>query len=518
MVKHEPDGIRVVTLSADYNKALTRWEKIDDFCEGDRETIVDKYLTQHYTEKLNTNSARLLWAGRRERTGFECDAKPYLDIHTGHLAREINFGAATKSEQLKSIIDDATGYGETAQELYKQKVENRLKHGLLAVLVDGPSEIADNKQAALDNGERSYQVLFNARQILSYSWFNSGSRKGQVKEAVLQADPVMVGEELRESASYFYLPDGADRNLTASFVRETLVAESKDAQKVAGERRYKVTETKNGSEKVPLIPLEIIGRGITDSKMLGVVNQSWKVFNSISVCDSINHHQGFPWNIATGVNEDEVSGGKHEGGLSLFGNPDAKVMQVPAGIPTGYENQIAREKATLKRIGMWENNQLADDTAQIQSADSKSLDQRARLKNYEDLTNQLERSELRVWQFVAMYEGADPKSIALTIERDFGLDDETAAQATRGLQFSRATQMGVDDIKKNLIKLDVLDMEVVCNEDEKVEDARARLLKAVDDAQPPAPLAPAGFGGGPAKPKPTVTEKVKAAEQQQAAA
>jgi hypothetical protein len=503
MVRFEADSVRVVTLSAEHNKALQRWEMIDDFCDGDREVLVSKYLTQHYTEKTGTRTATALWNGRKERTGYEDDANPYLVIHSGHLGREINFGKLSENEQFKKIIDDATGFGESAQELYQQKVETYLKYGLFAVLVDGPEVIADNKKEAQDNGERSYQVLFNGSQILHFSWFETGPRKGQVKEVVLKADPVMVGEELRDAAHYFYLPPEAQFNKALSFIKETLVAEAKDPNAKPGEKKYKVTETTTGT--IPVIPIEIVGRGIRDSAMKGVVQQSWKIFNSISVCDSINHHQGFIWHYATGANENEVKE-IHEAGVSLFANPDAKIDSVPAGVPTGYENQINREKATLKRIGMREFNQLADDTAQIQSADSKSLDQKSRLKWYQDITNKLERSERRTWQHIALYEGANAEEVAITIERDFGLDDPTATQSIRGMQFSRATQAGVEEIKDNLLKLDVLEMDIVPKADETVEDARARLFEAIDNRAPAEPVQIPGTSFGARRP--SIAEKV----------
>lgn len=493
MVKHEGD-LRIVTLSADYNNALKRWEMIDDFCAGDRETLVNKYLVQHFTEKVNSANARELWAGRKQRTGYEDDAKPFLDIHTGHLGREVNFGKLSEDPQFKAIIDDVTGYGETAQELYQQKVEAFLKYGLLAVLVDGPSEIAADKKTAQENRERSYQVLFTGRQILHFNWFEFGPRKGQVREVILAADPVMVDNELREAAHYWYMPALAGSDATSNFIKEFLIAEAKDPKDVPGEKKFKATNPVTGT--IPVIPIEIVGRGIGDSAMRGVVSQSWKIFNSISVCDSINHNQGFVWNVLFGVNQSEV-GEKHEAGVTLVSNPEAHVESIPAGVPTGYENQIQREKATLRRIGMWENQQMADDTAQVQSADSKARDQKARLKNYEDRTNKLERAERRIWGFHALYEGKDPSVVTVTVERDFGLDDPTATQATRTLQFTRANSKQLKDVTDNIIKLDILEMDIVPRDDETVEDARARMMKAVDEAEPmEQPILGSSFFGG----------------------
>jgi hypothetical protein len=504
MVKVESDGTRIITLSKDYLASLETWEEIDDFCDGDRRVLVEKYLIPHESERVPNKKAQNLWADRKKRTGYENDTQPFLDIHSGHLARNVNFGKLNDNEQFKLIIEDATGYGEGAQEMYEQMVELRLKHGLLAVLVDGPATIAENKADAVAAKERSYQVIFNARQILNYEWFNDGPRKGQLKQIVLQADQIEKDGQMMDAVHRFYLPEGADRNPSAGFIKELLYTDDEDKKgSTSDKKRFKLFSAPVlGS--IPQIPIEVIGRGLKDSKMRSVTQQAWKLFNSRSVRDSINYNQGFLWVILVGTKETEITS-RAEFQITLISNPEAKVMSVPAGEPTGYETQIKGEENKLKRIGLWEYNQLtSEDTAQVSSADSKAQDAKARLKIYEDITKELERAGTRIFKLHALYEGVNEKEVSISVERDFGLDDETATQATRGIQFSRAGTLGARDIQKNILMLDVAEMDVIPKDGEDKDEARQRLMDSIENAEPPAPVIPGGsfFNKKPVENKP----------------
>ena len=160
-------------------KERAKYIEISDFVDGDVDLLKSKdYLIPYDSESGNTVDAKRSWASRLRRLSNENECDPPLRINCGHLSQRINFGELASNKTMQSILDDVTGYGMSAQEMLSELFWYFLPHGKVGVLVDGTRADSPSLQQAREIGERSYQVLYSAAQIVYWDVFKEGKQKG----------------------------------------------------------------------------------------------------------------------------------------------------------------------------------------------------------------------------------------------------------------------------------------------------------------------------------------------------
>lgn len=482
-----------VVAHPEYLQDSPTYDKISRFVDGDV-TRVSKYLIQYDSERPNTDDARRAWESRKERLTNENEVDPPLQVNLSHLNQPLNFGVLADNETMKPIIEDVTGLGCSAQEMFKKKLSLYMQHGKVAVLVDGPSKVADSKAQAQEAGERSYQVLYSAAHILDWKVFTKGSRRGQLAEVVLCEEPYKSdGDKWYKRLVRFYFPSGYAAGRDEVFWKQELQAQSHFTTSVYNEtvldypdkpQTYDIMSDVPGGLKQ--IPLVIIGDGLKDSAMRAVTHENEALLNLRSILDNVLYYQGYQRNIGTGMKPEDIKS-VAEYLFVTVDNEKAAVHTIEAGDPEGIFKRVRGRENRARRLGMFEFNKLvAEDSREEPSAESKALDSKGRLARYNDILDLFQKKLRKIYELHAQYEGLSEEEIDISIPRDFGLDDPEAVISKRSVVFSQAGQLGAVDVQKQVLKQGVNELRVIPDEGEKEEETRAKLMQSVDTATSPA--------------------------------
>ena len=439
-----------------------------DFIDG-RVCAVEKYLTPYTTEMGNSEGARNALNARRERLYNINDCEPYLFLHLGHLAQDITL-TLPETETFDLIKSDVSGFGESAEQMARQMVWYGLGEGRCGVLVDRPKSSAKTALEAKQSKERSYQVFFRALEIRDWERFESGPKMGKLKKVILDAKPRKDG---KDSYARFRTYELESEN---SFVEYALIENLKPGDAKIDEQS--IFECKD-IERFPLelseIPFEIFGEGPSDSYLAKVWPLNKALLNLGSVKSSCNHNQGFQRTFAFGAKPEEIQNvGEYL--ISLVQNENASISTIDPGNPASLENEESLIRRRLDRIAKIEFNQLSDDTRQVQSAESKAKDLKARIGIYNDTMDMLTDSLKTIYQLHATFEGDDPEKIEVTISRDYGLEDEAAEVREMESVFAEARELGAVDVQKAILRTRIQRLKLI----PKADQTREQLLEELD--------------------------------------
>lgn len=463
---------------------------ISEFVEGKREVVVtSKYVDPYQTEEDPTHGPRA-YANRLRRTYFTPYTRPYLEVHRAHLSQLLTVTGAD-SERMAAILADGSGEEEKAEALARRRLWLYLQHGRVATLVEGPTAVAKGADEAREAGERSYQVIYEAREIKNWRRFKRGPRRGQLAEVVLFTgtrtdEDGRVFEILRR---YAYVDDG-----DVYVIQDLESSEGHKPGEKAGTRYRVTTETVGALSRIPVV---IWGAGPEETMARDLYSLNRAHLNLSSVRTSVNYNQGFQRAFVAGATPEEIEK-VGEGIVNTLREIDAKVHLIPAGDPVATEKEIADIKQHIRRIGLMEHNQLNDDTREVQSAESKAADRRARLDWYHTVLDKQEEIETAIYRLHAEYEGENPEEISVSIARDFGLEDPDSILARDAMTNSLARELGVHEVQKEVLKTRVSEMTVIPGEGQSADERRVELVQLVDQAEKPEPRLPFGFGAPPA--------------------
>lgn len=472
----------------DWLESREAWRRIADFVRGTTERVVN-YLIKYPSEEEKGDGPARAWMSRRARCINENDVKPVKTVLMSHLSQRVNFGDLTKNDRMALILADVTRHRVPAQKMYKHLLSAYLDDGRVAVLVDAPPIIADNPVEAEARKERSYQVLYRACTIRSWSYFTDGPRVGQLSEIIVDAPPIVVGKKVYESLKRFYFPKGGVAE-DEPFARQILKGEELSQVKIDHEpKEFEIVSEANAS--VPVIPFVIIGEGLEESSMEMIAQYNFKLLNDRSACDNVYYKQNFQKIFTFGFTKDELKT-LSENTIVNCSNPEGQVIAIPPGDAAGMNERIKGLETKLRRHGLKQMNQIVSDgSAQVQSADSKLLDMIALNEWCNEVAEDFEAALTEIYKLHALYENyAEP--IRITIPRDFGLDDKETERTNDQITYSQATDLDVLEIRKAILRKGVASLKNLVPEkkDEGEDETRQKLLDAVATAAPPAPKDP----------------------------
>lgn len=464
---------------ADLVDSLSTYQGIADFEDGRVDAVVS-YLVPHASETDGTAEGAAQFANRRKRLHNINYVSPYLTIHWSHCSQPHTYGGL-ESDALQAIQADATGYREDATQVARARLWYYMRDGRVGTYVDGPSAIADDRATARATGERSYQVLYEARKIRYWEHFTSGARKGQLSEVILEERPVRAADgktHMRYRRLFFEDKEAAATNPDATYSWQILEDQS-TSKVVLASKSVKCDVKGEGTGGINEIPFVIMGDGPDES----FAKDTWALnkahMNLESVVSNILHNQGFQRTAMAGVTKEEVTK-IAEWTYTLLQNPEARIFTIEAGSPDGCFREVERIERQLHRRAKFEFNQLADDTRQTQSAESKAKDLIVQKAIYDNTLDMLQGVEASIYRLHALYEGEkDTGSISCSIARDYGLEDEMAEQQQLQLVFAQAQQLGVTDLQKEILKMQAARLRYIPNESETEAEVRERIMQAI---------------------------------------
>jgi hypothetical protein len=190
------------------------------------------------------------------------------------------------------------------------------------------------------------------------------------------------------------------------------------------------------------------------------------IMNLGSVKSNCNYAQGFQRSFVTGASEDEL---KYTGEslLTLLKNEAARVFTIDAGNPQAIENEEAKLINECNRRAKFEYNQLADDSRQVQSAESKAKDLIARVGIYNYTLDLLETALEAIYTIHADFEGIRGAEISVSIARDYGLEDEAAEMQELSEVFAQARELGATEVQKAILRTRIRKIKLIPKAEEK---------------------------------------------------
>jgi len=473
----------------EYYRDLETFIMVDDFLDGSRSKVcTTRYIYRYITEEDPTNGKRA-YQNRLARTYNKNHVRPYADIHLAHLARPVEVGGAD-DDDMQQVLRNADGYGRSIEEMLRIWAWHYLSHGRVGVLVDAPIVEADTRIEAENSGIRSFQLVYPATHIRYWEYFMDGPARGQLKRVVLFEQPVIANGEVEQRALDFYRVDAtspyfADQYRVSKSEDETSRLKYDDDVKRnwALESDFELISSIEGPQAE--IPFVLIGEGLEDSLLRPLADNNLAILNLLSTVSNIVYNQGFQRNIVAGETIDEKAlEAAHEAIMLVIRGTGVGVTSIPPGDPTAAFREIGQLEMMNMRQGLMQTYQLLDDTRQVQSAESKSYDAKARIAEYNRIVDQFEEGLLRVLQYHAAFEGSNPDTITVSIGRDYGLEDREALGIERQLAFTMAQGLGVAEVTKTILKTVLSDLKLVASGGETEDEVKARLYNEIDSLNP----------------------------------
>lgn len=492
-----------VRSHAEYQIYYPFYQAIADFVDGTLHRV-QRYLVPYRSEITGSVEATAAFNDRKSRTYNENHCKPWLLVHLGHLSQPISI-SGFDSDTADVIKADVTGFGKNYLQHLRDQMWTYLTYGRVGILIDSDPVVAPGREEAQQRLERSYQVLYEPRDIRYWSYFERGPRRGQLKEIVVLCGSRYDedGQSL-ECAKRFFFDDKAELDRNSPFLWQSLVESQEEkksskkridkvsAQAVAASGRlvpqpaleldYVVEEEGTGS--LAEIPFVMTGDGYQESFLKDIWQLNIKDFNLGSVLSNINYHQGFQRVIVSGKNlakEDLKTWAENI--IIALSLDSVGVFTIDPGNPDSIMQEREGNRLRIQRLGLMQHTMLNEGSRESPSAESKAKDLLARKKYYDYLCDLFEDALARIYRFHSLYEGNADPSISVNIGRDFGLDDPGETTNKRGLIFAQASQLGVTEVQKAVLKLAISEMEFIPLEGETKEEAKRHLLDAVDAAE-----------------------------------
>lgn len=445
---------------------------------------VSKYLRPYMTESGQNVSPDGIsnFANRQSRLYHINNCEPFIWIHLAHMSQDITV-TGWDSKRAELIKADVTGEGQSAQSMAEDMLWYYMRDGRVGILTEKQPSISSTALGAEASGERSYQILVVSKNIVYWNKFREGAFRGQLAEVVIRDEDELVGGEWRQVYRR-YKTDGLS-NYTVDILR-TRDSSGLDLTQTTGQD-VDYVNTLNGA--VPFIPFTIFGSSVEDSFLHSIVENNVAHMNLGSVVSNIIYNQGFERNIIVGAKPEEIKK-MGEWLVTVIDNENTKVFTLSAGNPEAGFKEKAELNNHIYRRGKFEFNQLADDTRNVQSAESKERDMASRKKLYDNTLDALVTALTRIYKIHAIFEGDSPENVAVTIGRDYGLEDSQSKANKSNNVFTQAGIVGAKDVQRQVVKTNLREIVLIPNENESETDMLARLDESIFNQVDVAPIAP----------------------------
>jgi hypothetical protein len=465
------------------------YQKIADFEEGDLSVLAERYLLRYGFEWDNEEKAKKHFLSRQERLRNDNFVSQYLVLHIGHLSQPMTVNGVEGNELLERVLADATGFGVPAEMANRERTQFYIRDGRVGTLVDAPAEVSGSTGEARANREQSYEIIYEASQIWVARRFTEGPRRGEFSEVV-----VTYGSHVAEDGTVYmqFRRFAQEEPPDARFVCQTLRAKSAGVLSPGSkiEELEIVEETQGALTRIPFV---MRGAGPKESYVRDIANDNCAHLNLQSVNDNILYYTGMQRAVFIGFTREEIDKWGESNGI-MTANSDAQVLNVEPAYPQGILETLATLERKIHRRGKFQFNQLAEDSRESPSLESKQLDLTARKDVYDRTLDMMERMEEEIWRLHAEYANVSTEGISVKIRRDYGFDDQASAREQRESTWTKAGELGVLGVQKEVLKVEVEQLPLSATDGVSVEDRRKELMRQIDAADPTASRAGDLFG------------------------
>lgn len=456
--------------------------ELADFTDG-RIDKVSSYLISYLTERDSdsddkTNNSKA-FNNRKEHLYNINYCSPYLFIHLGHLTQEITI-QGYNSEKIDSIKSDVDLFNNNLKCAYIEYMWDYLRDGMVGVLVD-KEPLSENITEAT-NKARSYQLKFEAVRIRNIEYYHKGNNRGKLRNVYLTLSISKVENEdkkFKETVLKLSLPE------VGNYTWEYLESKDFNIDNFLENEDIEFESIYSGTGSFEEIPFSIIGGGVNDSMLSEGMPLNKALLNKRSIRGSIIYNQGFQRNFIFGVEPKEIIRvGEHL--LTAVKNENAKILSLEAGTVDASTEEIKDIQNQVDRRLRLEFNQLADDTRQIQSAESKQADRVGKKKIYSLIIDQFQSFFTNIYRFHFLFDDPkayDPKAFTLSIAKDFELDDLSVELSESQVAFYMAKDLGVIKVQKAILKYRISRLKFLPEDDLTLADTYKLYYAEIDKAE-----------------------------------
>jgi len=442
-----------IILHPTFEREVKKYNKAQDFSDGDRKLIASKYLVKLAIEKeeffyTKDDSGKDI----KHKNNFglnQWDRRCRLLDYCPHTSQVVNIYLASVSSQtvdiedadsdvLQDVIEDATGFDESLNEFIYEVTADYLLYGKVGVLVDSEEE----------NAERPFLIKYKPQLILNWKVFKSGERKGQLQFVTLEEEP----EEGKRKVRHIFIDDSGTYSWTV------YVEESENTN------RFELSSQGQGS--LNFIPFVVIGKGFHKSVVKDVIPTSEIRLNRKSSQDNILHLQGFQRSTLFSENAQKDVINFVEGTIAYSTDPNGSYTTIEPVDPVAHEREVAKLDKLAYRTGLLEKHQQADDSRAQQSAESKAADNDILCEFLEGLVSLLSKKFNVVLKYTVELAGTDDEP-KLAISKEFKLEDSQIEIANRQTLYNQARGLGLDFVAKEVVKQGVI--KIFCDEEKAAE-------------------------------------------------
>lgn len=478
-MKHE------LIIDAERGEWFKWWEKVDDIVSGQKDRIcTSKYIIPYRAEVANESRQKGIFENRLRFSPNKVESPGILTQHKTSLAQKIAI-TGFESPFAMDLLDNVDGWGNNAQNKFAERLWYYLKDGQVGTLVEAPEDVAETLLESQIRGERSYQVLYQAKDIIKLVYFKQGPRKGEIKDLYLRESDRIEGDKVYERVRRYYFrhSETGDGEMVTDEAYSVQILEREkrknDLRYEQQERKleYDLIEELQGSLSV--IPFVVHGSGPKDSELRLIIDMDISLLNLYSMRRSINYNQCFRITAIFGVQDEEVINQIGEYMVHVF-REEGRIQAIEPSSPDAIEREIVEFKSDIRDTAFRrQNSKLLDSTRQVQSAESRAKDLITLENVYNDILDYFEKREQMIYKLHAIFEGLNEDEVEVSTQRDFGLGDPEIMRTDEALIFNNASQLTGDvanEIKREVMKnqIDRLDISY---------EGKAELKQRVDSSE-----------------------------------
>jgi hypothetical protein len=207
-------------------------------------------------------------------------------------------------------------------------------------------------------------------------------------------------------------------------------------------------------------------------------NDEW--LNLKSAEDFIDYFQAYQRIGVAGANDDEVKQWAANM-CAIFSDSRAKILTIPE-VKNALRDKRKSLEQSNQREALLEHQQLADDSRQTQSVESKEADREARKKYYLRIVKKVETVVNQTMKLIAQFEGLDAELVNIQLGTKFNLKSTEEQLTEDSVVWGWAGQAGTagQAIKKEILKRYVADMDIVAEGPDEEETRKSELIEAIE--------------------------------------
>ena len=398
------------------------YRKARDLYSGN--VMTTEYIVPFESEAEGGNSHKdaPLTKNRIKRSYYENLIKPIVQKHKAFISQPADVeGMPEDDPRLINIDARGTSFATFRSKAY----EHFLITGRVCLLAEAPNVQAENQAEAKRLGIRPFAKIIEPERLYRFSEFHEGERRGTLKELMF-----FVRAEKKDGKTLSYFRRYWFEDEAINYSVQDYVTESNSWRTTQYGQTVVFEAVGEAQTFLETIPSRVIGHGRESSALDGLLEPACALLNRISVRDNIHYLQGFPVRVAGNLQPTDIEqfGTVSVANWLLF-RGDVKTSSLSPADPKSLNDAIRELRETIVKLGDLRILQMSvSQTKQVQSAESKGMDERTKEQVYDEILDLFAHEFshlLRAMERFSNVNASDDAlaSIKVEIDRDYGLSD-----------------------------------------------------------------------------------------------